>query len=145
MASTLYQQDLLRLAAQARGASRLDDPDGSATVDNPLCGDRITLDVTLNDNHIERVGYKVKACMLCQAAASVIGANAPGLTIEDATHAAAEARGVLAGKIEADQLTWPELKAFVPVREVKSRHECVLLPVEALERAIKAARSDPAD
>jgi NifU-like protein involved in Fe-S cluster formation len=34
---------------------------------------------------------------------------------------------------------WPDLAAFEPVRDAKSRHECVLLPFEALEQAVKEA------
>ncbi|MEO1019567.1 MAG: iron-sulfur cluster assembly scaffold protein, partial [Pseudomonadota bacterium] len=110
---------------------------------NPLCGDRITLDVTLRDSQIEQVGYQVKACLLCQAAASVIGAKAPGMAVSEATAAAEQARGLLSGKLDASSLEWPELNAFAPVREVKSRHVCVLLPVQALEEAIAAAQNDP--
>ncbi len=141
MSSNLYQKDLLRLAANARNAERLEEAQGSATVDNPLCGDRITLDVTLKDSEIERVGYKVKACILCQAAASLIGDKAPGMTVEAAMSAAGEVRGLLAGETGEDALTWPELLAFAPVKDVKSRHECVLLPVKALEDAVKDART----
>ncbi|MNC92414.1 hypothetical protein D3C83_88400 [compost metagenome] len=34
---------------------------------------------------------------------------------------------------------WPDLAAFEPVRREKSRHDCVLLPFEALDRALTAA------
>jgi NifU-like protein involved in Fe-S cluster formation len=35
----------------------------------------------------------------------------------------------------ADDL-WPELAAFTPVHAHKSRHDCVLLPFEALAQAL---------
>ena len=34
---------------------------------------------------------------------------------------------------------WPELGAFAPVHAHKSRHDCVLLPFEALTRALAEA------
>lgn len=141
MAPNLYQQDLLRLAAETRNAARLDNPDGSARVDNPLCGDRITMDVKLRDGEIEQVGYQVKACLLCQASAAVIGARSAGLSIDDALRAAGQTRGLLEGDVDESSLTWPDLKAFLPVREVKSRHICVTLPLQALEQALQEAQN----
>jgi hypothetical protein len=41
---------------------------------------------------------------------------------------------MLAGK--SANLTWPELEMFRPVSGVKSRHECVLLPFDALREAL---------
>jgi hypothetical protein len=38
--------------------------------------------------------------------------------------------------------SWPELAAFAPVHAHKSRHECVLLPFEALIRALDQVERD---
>jgi nitrogen fixation protein NifU and related proteins len=37
---------------------------------------------------------------------------------------------------------WPELAAFAPVHAHKSRHECVLLPFEALIRALDQVETE---
>ena len=44
-----------------------------------------------------------------------------------------ELRRLLAGEAVAPR--WPELAMFAPVSAVRSRHECVLLPFEALAGA----------
>ena len=80
MNDQLYHQAILELAKQARQASRLEAPQASVTVDNPLCGDRVTLDLNLADGRVREVGHKVRGCLLCQAAAAAIGARAPGET-----------------------------------------------------------------
>jgi NifU-like protein involved in Fe-S cluster formation len=49
-----------------------------------------------------------------------------------------ELRRLLAG--EAVEPRWPELAMFVPVSAVRSRHECVLLPLEALQAALTKGR-----
>jgi nitrogen fixation protein NifU and related proteins len=36
---------------------------------------------------------------------------------------------------------WPELAAFEPVHRHKSRHDCVLLPFDALTQALEQAGS----
>jgi nitrogen fixation NifU-like protein len=136
----IYQTDLLRLAAEATGAGRLADADASVTADNPLCGDRITLDIKLADGTVAALGHDVKACVLCQAAASVIGRHALG-----ADAASLRETALTVGRIlkPDDQPVaapiWPELAAFRPVSSHKSRHACVLLPFRALTQALDLA------
>ena len=134
MIDEIYQKDLLRLAASATGAGRLESPDASVTVDNPLCGDRVTFDLSLEDGKISEVAHNVKGCVLCQASASVLGAHAVGETaaglraVQTAVHGMLEGSGGLDGH-------WDELGSFRPVAAHKSRHNCVLLPFEALIKA----------
>ena len=136
MIEDVYQTELLRLAARASGAGRLAAPDASATVDNPLCGDRITIDLQLADGHIAAVGYEVKACVLCQASASLIGAHAPGAGQAELHEVAHAVSAMLRGAGEAPGGRWADYARFEPVRAHKSRHECVTLPFQALLQAL---------
>jgi len=133
---TLYKTDVLRLAAQATGAGKLADATKSVTVDNPLCGDRVTFDVHMGANSkIVAVGHTVKGCVLCQASASVIGAHAAG---EDAASLEAvreSLKAMLKQGAPAPAGAWATLGTFAPVAGHKSRHECVLLPFEAVIQA----------
>lgn len=134
MSDDLYQQAIMERAKQAVGAGRLQAPDATATVDNPLCGDRIALDLKLENGTIAAVGHQVRGCALCQASASVIAATAVGQNPEAALAGRDTLRAVLGGK-EAGA-PWAELGIFAPVQRHKSRHDCVLLPFEALSRAL---------
>jgi nitrogen fixation NifU-like protein len=138
MKDDLYQQAILDLARQATGHGRLEAPQVSVKVDNPLCGDRVTLDLDLRDGRVSAIGHQVRGCLLCQAAAAVIGAHAPGQTPAGLRADAQRARRLVVEDIADDGL-WPELDAFAPVHRHKSRHECVLLPFEALTRALDQA------
>jgi nitrogen fixation NifU-like protein len=131
----VYQTELLRLAARATGAGRLAEPDASAMVDNPLCGDRITVDLQLADGRIAALGYEVKACVLCQASASLIGAHATGASDAEIQEVERAVAAMLRGKGEAPGGEWADYARFAPVRAHKSRHECVMLPFQALRQA----------
>ena len=138
MIDALYQQAILALSRAATGNGRLDRPDATATVDNPLCGDRITVDLHIEDGRIVALGHKVRGCMLCEAAASVLGQAAPGRPIADLPGA----RAAFTRMIREDGAVpegWPGLDAFTPVRAVRGRHECVLLPFTAVETALRDA------
>ena len=142
MRDELYHQAILELAKKARQASRLETPQASVTVDNPLCGDRVTLDLTLADGRVREVGHRVRGCLLCQAAAAAIGERAPGETPASLRAVARDLSDAIAGAPEAAHMPWPELAAFAPVHAHKSRHECVLLPFAALTQALDQVAPD---
>jgi NifU-like protein involved in Fe-S cluster formation len=137
---SLYQEALLRLARAAKGAGRLGAPSATASRDNPLCGDDVLVDVSMRQGRVAALGHRVRGCVLCQAAASLLGAVAPGRSAEEV----ARARAALAAMLREDggvpASPWEELAVFLPVRDVPSRHECVLLPFDALGDALARAK-----
>lgn len=139
MAEDLYQRALLRHAADAHGAGRLTDADGSATIDNPLCGDRVTVDVRLTEEQVAELRHEVRACVLCQAAASILAAHAEGETPETLGDLEQAVRAMLAEGAPPPQGKWAEFEVFGPVAPYRNRHSCVLLPIEAAEKALAAA------
>jgi nitrogen fixation protein NifU and related proteins len=134
MNDQLYQDRIVALAKAKTGAGKLSAPTKSARKDNPLCGDRVSIDVRLDDaGRIAEIAHQVRGCLLCQASASALASVAVGRDksgIELLRHDAEKAIGREAGE-PADPFA-----AFAPVRAHKSRHECVLLPFEALEAAL---------
>ena len=139
MKDDLYHRTLLDLARKARDGGRLEVPSATVVLDNPLCGDRITLDLDLSDGRVTDVGHKVRGCLLCQAAAAVIDARAPGESPVDLRRVAEQMALAMSRDPSLLEGLWPELAAFAPVHAHKSRHECVLLPFQALVQALDQA------
>ena len=137
MSDDLYQQAIIALAKRAREQPRLEDADHTATVDNPLCGDRITIDLKTHEERIEKVGHKTRGCLLCEASACLIVDHAPGETIESLI---GKAEILIPGFPDEDRSLadlWPGFDTLAPTRRFKSRHECVILPFKALLSALK--------
>lgn len=136
----LYQDAIKRMAAAANGHGQLEAPSGSATLNNPLCGDRVKLQVVLGDGRVSAIAHETRGCLLCKAAASLLGTRAIGL---DAT-----AVGLLVQALESllkekspAPPDWPELEMFRPAHAYPSRHKCALLPFRALQEALRDASS----
>lgn len=132
--SEIYQTEFLRLAARASGAGRLERPDATATAHNPMCGDRITMDLKLDGERITALGYEVRACLVCQAAASVVGATAVGRTL---TEIGVE-RQAVEKFLKEDGEPPAGFESFRPVAKHLSRHTCVLMPFKAIAEAAEA-------
>jgi len=134
MSDALYQARIVALAKSKTGVGKLAAPTKSARRDNPLCGDRVTIDVKLDGSgHIAEIAHQVRGCLLCQASAAALASIAVGRDvagIAELRHDAERAVGREAGKANEP------FDAFEPVAAHKSRQECVLLPFEALKDAL---------
>ena len=131
----LYQDKIMALAHDEARAGRMDSPDATATVDNPLCGDRVTIDLRLEDGRISEITHHVRGCVLCQASAAALGAKAVGETRESLAKAEGSLRDMLKGAA-APSGEWAAFDAFTPVAAHKSRHTSVLLPIDANDEAL---------
>jgi nitrogen fixation NifU-like protein len=140
MSDDLYQRAIMDRAKTPVRAGRLPSPDVSVTIDNPLCGDRITLDLKLENGTIADIAHHVRGCALCQASASVMAEAVVGQRTADAGTGREQLKAMLGGN-EAPAAPWNGYGIFTPLRAHKSRQDCVLLPLEALAQALAQAKT----
>ena len=133
--NSLYQDAIKQFAQAAHGHGQLTAATGEAKLDNPLCGDRVRMQVAVASGHIAAIAHETNGCLLCRAAASVIGLQAVGQDESGIEAAVAGLEGMLKNDAPVP-VTWPELAMFVPARAYASRHRCVLLPFRALLAAM---------
>ena len=81
---TLYGPELLALARAPRHTGVLRDPTHTERRDNPLCGDRISLQLRVVDGVVRDVAHQTRGCALCLASASVLGDQVRDRSIYDA-------------------------------------------------------------
>jgi len=130
----LYRREILRLAADATGAGHLPRPDASATVRNPACGDRVTVELTLDGGQVMAFAHTTQACVLTQASVAILAAKAPGQTHAGLAALADDVRTFLKGGAAPEGY-----QPFDGVAGHPGRHICVLLPLEAALKALERA------
>jgi nitrogen fixation NifU-like protein len=130
----LYRREILRLAADATGAGHLPVADAMGTAHNPACGDRVTVELALAGGRVTALAHASQACVLTQASAVLLAGAAPGLTGADLAALADRVRAFLKGAPAPEGFG-----VFDGVAGHAGRHVCVLLPFEAVLKALDAA------
>jgi NifU-like protein involved in Fe-S cluster formation len=140
--SDLYNARIMELAAAVPRTKRLSAPAGgqaaTATAHSKLCGSTITVDLVLADGRIADFGQNVRACLLGQASASVVGREIVGTMPSEFATVAAAMRAMLRDGSAQPTGRWADLAVLEPVRAVKARHASTLLVFEAVEKALAA-------
>lgn len=135
----LYHEEIRRLAEQAHGAGFLEVPSGRASLDSPMCGDRISVEVHVKGGVVLEYAHRVQGCLLCRAAASAIADRVTGAGLDELQRTRQAVRAMLAEEGAPLPGGWECLATFAPARAYRSRHQCVLLPFDALLAAVRSA------
>jgi nitrogen fixation NifU-like protein len=140
MSEDIYQDQIIEWSKKTDHVARLENAHCKATASNPLCGDRISVELELSGEFIKSMAYQVKGCLLCKASSSILAERAGGLGFGELTKMISELDGALKSSKD-DTESFPEgYRLFYPVRFHKSRHSCVLLPFEAVIKAVSEYR-----
>lgn len=80
---SLYAEDILDHYKHPRNFGQLDQPDIHVEASNPLCGDRLAMDLRVKDGVVEDVAFSGQGCAISQASASMLTEEIVGRRVED--------------------------------------------------------------
>ena len=80
---SLYAEEILDHYKHPRNYGQLDHPDIHVDANNPLCGDRLSMDLVVKDGKVEDVRFSGRGCAISQAAASMLTERMVGTPLED--------------------------------------------------------------
>ena len=139
--SELYQQVILDHNKKPRNFRKLENANRKAEGYNPLCGDRLTLQLKLENGHITGVRFQGAGCAISTASASLMTEAIRGKTPEEAESAFQKFHGLLT----EDRPPAPDLgklAVFSGVREYPMRVKCATLAWHTLRAALRGEEPD---
>ena len=133
----LYQEVILDHNKHPRNFHPVDPRSHSADGYNPLCGDKVSVQLRVRDGVIEDVGFQGEGCAISTASASIMTESIRGKTLEEAT-ALFERFHDLVTQDEAQ--VDPELgklAVLAGVRDYPTRVKCATLAWHTLHAAME--------
>ena len=136
--SDLYQEILLDHNSKPRNFRKPEEATHSVDGYNPLCGDKITLYLTVADGVITDVGFQGAGCAISKASASMLTqsikgqSSAKALEIFEAFH-----RMMTEPDAELDYDTLGDLESLSGVIEYPTRIKCAVLAWHAMRAALE--------
>src|ERR1700722_13851523 len=82
--TNLYQEVILDHSKRPRNYHPLENPDRHANGYNPLCGDKVTIYLTLVDDRITDISFQGAGCAISTASASILTETLKGKTRKEA-------------------------------------------------------------
>ena len=137
----LYQEVILDHGRRPRNCGRLDPPCRQADGHNPLCGDKLTIYLKLEDGLVRDVKFEGSGCAIFTASTSLLTEAIKGKSEEDARKMIERfvAMATTPSDEEAPTEGLGKLGIFSGVREFPSRVKCATLAWHTLENAMNGA------
>ncbi|MDB4884566.1 MAG: hypothetical protein JWN79_4 [Gemmatimonadetes bacterium] len=86
---------------------------------NPMCGDRLRMEVSLHDGRLAEIGFQASACAIATASASLLTERLSGATLG-----------------EVSELRDDDVVAALGGGVPAARRSCALLPLRVLRQAL---------
>ena len=119
---SVYKEEILDHYKNPRNFGSLDDADIRVDANNPLCGDRLHMDLMVKDGIVQDVAFTGRGCAISQASASMLTEDMIGKPLE-----------------ELAKTTRQDVLDNLGIEVSYARMKCALLPLGALRMALAEA------
>ena len=141
----LYNARIQELRSDIPRQDRLAHPDATALKKSRLCGSQIEVDLSLDaDGVVTDYGQTVKACILGQTAASIMGHQIVGRPVDEVIETGHKLKAMLKEDGPAPDGVWTDFEVLKPAAAYPARHASILLAFDAVEDALSQIRSKAA-
>ncbi|MBI1884796.1 MAG: SUF system NifU family Fe-S cluster assembly protein [Chloroflexi bacterium] len=134
----LYREIIIDHYRSPRNRGKLPSPTVSREGFNPLCGDEITLDLSVADGVIVDVRYDGQGCSISQSSASMLTDAVKGKELEEARSLFRRFQAMMVGSGVADPEELGDLEALSGVRKFPVRVKCATLAWHTLDEALES-------
>ncbi len=140
----LYQAMILDHGRRPRNFGRLQSATGSAEGFNPLCGDRVTVFVRVEDGVLRDITFEGQGCAICTASASMMTERLKGHPLDEVERVFQRFHElVVNGAKPDDGADLAKLAVFEGVRAFPVRIKCATLAWHALRSALQPSSGEP--
>jgi len=117
----LYRDEILEHYREPHNFGTLEAPDATHEGHNPLCGDRITMMLTVDDaGNVSDVAFSGRGCAISQASASLLTDEIKGRSVA-----------------EIEAMKNQDILDLLGIEISPARLKCALLSLDTLQRALE--------
>ena len=135
--SDLYQEVILDHNKRPRNFRHVECASHSAEGYNPLCGDRLTLTLTVEDGRVTDVGFQGSGCAISKASASLMTDAIKGRPVEEVKGLFERFHRMVTTPPDVSVEDLGKLSVLSGVREYPVRVKCASLAWHTLKAALE--------
>ncbi|RXJ01800.1 SUF system NifU family Fe-S cluster assembly protein [Anaerobacillus alkaliphilus] len=136
---TLYRQVIMDHYKNPRNRGELEGDSLTVNMNNPTCGDRIQLQMKVEDGKIADAKFIGEGCSISLSSASMMTQAVKGKSVEDALALSEIFSNILLGKdYDEDRFDLGDIEALQGVAKFPARIKCATLAWKAMEKGLNS-------
>ena len=132
----MISQKIIQIASNSKNSGLSNNFTHKSSAKNSLCGDKIKIELIVNNKKIDSMRYETESCILCEASASLVAKKMKNYYLKNLQ----KDIKILKDNIKDKKYNFPpkfkEYKHLI-TKDNSNRVKCVILPLEALLKAFK--------
>ncbi|WP_163971572.1 Fe-S cluster assembly sulfur transfer protein SufU [Oceanobacillus halotolerans] len=134
---TLYRQVIMDHYKNPRNRGTVEGDALTVDMNNPTCGDRIQLQMQVEDGIVKDAKFEGEGCSISMSSASMMTQAIKGKQIEDALKMSkAFSQMMLGEEMDVDGLEMGDIEALQGVSKFPARIKCATLAWKAMEKGV---------
>jgi nitrogen fixation NifU-like protein len=136
----LYRRVIMDHYQKPRNRGEFEDGALTVNMNNPTCGDRIQLQMRVEDGKIADARFIGEGCSISMSSASMMTEAIKGLHVEDALQMADLFSRMMKGEVSEEELEDADLgdiEALQGVSKFPARIKCATLAWKAMEKGLR--------
>jgi nitrogen fixation NifU-like protein len=139
----LYQEVILDHSRHPRNFGPAEEASRSARGNNPLCGDRVTVHLKIDDDDvIEDARFEARGCAISLASASMMTEMIKGKSETEARELFDRFQALVTGETVEDESWLESLSALSGVKDFPTRIKCATLAWHAMAAALDGTQDN---
>ncbi|MCS7463656.1 SUF system NifU family Fe-S cluster assembly protein [Paenibacillus doosanensis] len=135
----LYRRVIMDHYKNPRNRGTLDEEAVTIDLNNPTCGDKIQLQMQVEDGVVKAAKFVGEGCSISLSSASMMTDAVKGKTLDEALAMAEKFSGLMKG--EAVEFEYEDIEALSGVNKFPARIKCATLAWNALRKGIEQANA----
>lgn len=135
---TLYRQVIMDHYKNPRNKGNLDGDTLTVDMNNPTCGDRIQLNMQVEDGIVKDAKFEGEGCSISMASASMMTQAIKGLEVKKALKMSEMFSKMMLGEdVDTTGLDVGDIEALQGISKFPARIKCATLCWKAMEKGVK--------
>lgn len=132
----LYRRVIMDHYKNPRNRGSLDEDSVTVNLNNPTCGDRISLQLQIEDGIVKNAKFTGEGCSISMSSASMMTAAVKGRKTEEALEMANKFSSLMQGQTAAFD-EYEDIEALSGVNKFPARIKCATLAWNALRKGVE--------
>ncbi|CAM3446477.1 Fe-S cluster assembly sulfur transfer protein SufU [Marinicrinis lubricantis] len=134
----LYRRVIMDHYKNPRNRGTAEDDSLTIQLNNPTCGDRVTLQLSIQDGIVKEARFEGEGCSISMASASMMTEAVKGKTLDEAVEMAEKFSGLMKG--EPQEFEYEDIESLAGVNKFPARIKCATLAWNAMRKGVNQAK-----
>jgi nitrogen fixation protein NifU and related proteins len=132
----MITKEIIKIASDTKNIGLTNKFNFKSSLKNPMCGDKIKLELIVKNLKINSMKYETESCIYCEASASLLSKNVKNLNVKSAIKDLNKIKEIIYNNKFTLPVNFKEFKVLINKKNI-NRIKCINLPFDAVLKALR--------